>query len=521
MNNQSYIRRATARKIRYDAADTAFFRSHEEHPNNGEERPFKNIDGEVTFIANFSKGLRHNKRGEVKFDSYKSLLNAIISANSNDFENILLGGDRKLVNPQAGIAYDLEGPDSGSLRIRAAPKMDSAETAGEMVEDYWMALARDVSFSEYQNNPIINDAIGELSNLSDFRGPKIGGNVTVDTVFRGNTAGDLRGPILSQFLLLGNAQSQYNINEKDGLLKYGTLLIDHRQTTVKPDVDYMTNEDDWLDVQNGKIIPDLQNTDPKRRFIRNLRDLANYVHFDALYQAYLNAALYLLSSKSQKDVGNPYNDSNTQEGFGAFGGPHILSLVTEVATRALKAVWFQKWFVHRRLRPEEFGGRVHFNKTSAADYPLHSDILDSQALVQTQAKFSSYLLPQAFPEGGPTHPAYGAGHATVAGACVTILKAWFDESAIIKNPVEPNDDGTQLVPYSGCDTLTVGDELNKLAANISLGRNAGGVHYRTDYTESIGLGESIAIGILEEQKLTYNENHSFSLIKFDGTGITI
>jgi hypothetical protein len=32
----------------------------------------------------------------------------------------------------------------------------------------------------------------------------------------------------------------------------------------------------------------------------------------------------------------------------------------------------------------------------------------------------------AFPEGSPTHPAYGAGHATVAGACTTILKAWFD-----------------------------------------------------------------------------------------------
>jgi len=521
MNNQSYVRRKTARQTRYDAADTAFIRSHEQHPNNGEERPFKNIDGEFTFIANFSKGLRHNKRGEVEFDSYKSLLKAIGSTDPDDFEKIVLGGERKLVNPQAGIAYDLEGPDSGSLRIRPAPKMDSAETAGEMVEDYWMALARDVSFSEYQNNSIIDDAMAELSGLSDFRGPKIGGNVTTDTIFRGNTKGDLRGPILSQFLLLGSSQPQYNITQNEGLLKYGTLLVDHKQTTVKPSIDYMTNEDDWLNIQNGLKVDDLQNTDPTRRFIRNLRDLATYVHFDALYQAYLDAALYLLSSQSPKDIGNPYNDSKTQEGFGAFGGPHILSLVTEVATRALKAVWFQKWFVHRRLRPEEFGGRIHFHKTSDAKYPIHPDILDSEALIQTKAKFSSYFLPQAFPEGGPTHPAYGAGHATVAGACVTILKAWFDESAIIENPVEPNNDGTQLVSYSGCDALTVGDELDKLAANISLGRNAGGVHYRTDYTESMVLGESVAIGILEEQKLTFNENHSFSLVKFDGTGITI
>lgn len=35
---------------------------------------------------------------------------------------------------------------------------------------------------------------------------------------------------------------------------------------------------------------------------------------------------------------------------------------------------------------------------------------------------SSYLLPQAYPEGAPTHPAYGAGHAAGSGACATILK---------------------------------------------------------------------------------------------------
>ena len=41
-------------------------------------------------------------------------------------------------------------------------------------------------------------------------------------------------------------------------------------------------------------------------------------------------------------------------------------------------------------------------------------------------------------EGCPTHPSYGAGHATVAAACVTILKAWFDESFVFPNPVVPD-----------------------------------------------------------------------------------
>ena len=100
--------------------------------------------------------------------------------------------------------------------------------------------------------------------------------------------------------------------------------------------------------------------------------------------------------------------------------------MAEVATRALKAVWFQKWFVHRRLRPEAFGGRVHNRLAHAVSYPIHSDVLNSAAPAQVFGRYGTYLLPQAFPEGSPLHPSYGAGHATVAGACVTMLKALFD-----------------------------------------------------------------------------------------------
>ena len=138
-------------------------------------------------------------------------------------------------------------------------------------------------------------------------------------------------------------------------------------------------------------------------------------------------------------------------------------------------------------------------------------------------KHGTYLLPQAFPEGSPPHPAYGAGHATVAGACVTILKACFDESHPVPDPVVPNAHGTALEPYTGpgAGALTVGGELNKVAGNTAIGRNMAGVHWRTDYSESLKLGEEIAIGCLEEQKEAYNEDHSFTLTKFDGTPITI
>jgi hypothetical protein len=250
------------------------------------------------------------------------------------------------------------------------------------------------------------------------------------------------------------------------------------------------------------------------------------VHFDALYEAYLNACLILLSIPARFDPGNPYVDSRTQDGFGTFGGPHILSLVTEVATRALKAVWYQKWGVHRRLRPEAFGGRIEVHRNRAPGrYPMINDeILNSAAVAAVEAQPSgTALLPMAFPEGSPTHPAYGAGHATVAGACVTILKAWFDESFVLPwVPVQANANGTALVNApAGTPPLTVGGELNKVAANIAIGRNGAGVHWRTDYSESVKLGEAIAIGILEEQKLCYNEDFHFTLTKFDGTAIVI
>jgi hypothetical protein len=202
----------------------------------------------------------------------------------------------------------------------------------------------------------------------------------------------------------------------------------------------------------------------------------------------------------------------------------ITVALTTNATRALKAVWFQKWFVHRRLRPEEFGGRIQIDMTGQRYYPIDEEIQKtSSVLERVFKKYGTYLLPMAFPEGSPTHPAYGAGHATVAGACVTILKAWFDESFILPNPVVPNKDGTKLVPYEGDDKnkLTVEGELNKIAANIAIARNGAGVHWRTDYSASVKLGEAIAIGILQEQQLTFNENFSFTLTKFDGTALTI
>jgi hypothetical protein len=67
--------------------------------------------------------------------------------------------------------------------------------------------------------------------------------------------------------------------------------------------------------------------------------------------------------------------------------------------------------------------------------------------------------------------------------------------------LESNPSGTRLREYAGDDKdqITIHGELNKLAANVSIGRNAAGVHYRSDYTASLVLGE-VAISVLKELK---------------------
>ncbi|MEV8444060.1 vanadium-dependent haloperoxidase [Actinosynnema sp. NPDC051121] len=494
-------RRTEARLSRLASADALDRLPWPEHVNNGEE-------GDYPYVANYSKGLPHDDVGEVRPEAYDTLLRALATGRSDDFERVPLGRGVKLTDPQSGLAFDLEGPDAQSLTMPPAPRLDSARNSAEAVELYWMALTRDVPFAEYDGHPLIAQAAAELSRLSDYRAPRVEGRVTPATIFRGGTRGDLPGPFLSQFLL------------RD--VQYGTLRVPQLHDTVRPDRDYLTDFDAWRVVQEGGSTPAIKRDHAKRRYLHDARGVTNYVHFDALYEAYLNAALILLDLGAPVDAGNPYRHSANQAGFGTYGAPHLLSLVTEVATRALKAVWFQKWFVHRRLRPEAFGGRVHAHLSGLRDYPMiDREVLDSEAVKLVYEKHGSYLLPQAFPEGSPTHPSYGSGHATVAGACVTVLKAWFDESWELPDPVVASADGTVLVPYTGGGRLTVGGELDKVAANIATARNMAGVHWRSDFTEPMLLGEAIGIGVLRDHVRVNHEDASFGLTRFDGRRITI
>lgn len=614
---------------------------------NGDEDDFK----DESFVANFTKGLLHDDYGQLKnSDDYINLVNQINQQDAENFQVINRGIDainpaksvrkngaadgsdilwRGWESPRAGHYFDLQGPDADSVSMPPAPELGTEELTAEIAEVYALALLRDIPFSQIsagngndaETGISTDEVLNTISKLSWFdtnnadaltlqqrrrraarrvdhgkdyaiTNPPDTADFDSGKAFRGSGPAVKAGPYVSQFLLLGNNLKLAAGNITESSIAYGRQVIDQKIETFPPHKDFMLHWKAYLDVQNGADFGADNETEINhtRRFITTPRDLATYVRYDALYQAYLNACLFMLGSPNQfgfqEPVVHPYSGISgpgfpdgpgdhsasyppSRQAFAAFGGPHILSLVTEVATRCLKAVRRQKFNYHRRARPERLGALLTLKgtqgNTGKDDVSTHLGGISSGHLAtmlsaanlgpllslvnqhNTSRKengnadrhldfninsdpdwfnnASNFLLPMAFSEGSPMHPSYGAGHATVAGGCITMLKAFFNTTDNTRKSipwpadlptVQATTDGSALEPAPDKAGMTISGELNKLAANISIARNMAGVHFYTDYYESLRMGERIAAGILIEQMKQYNEPVEFSFETFDG-----
>ena len=633
-------RRQESYAVRLEAAELARSRNHPDHKANGEEQKYA---GEKYFMS-FTKGLPHDSQTGLLHDplDFVEFRRAIDEGFIDPFTDRVRHGSEFEVNngvetkvskpdnfrqweaPTAGVVFELQGPDAQAVTMPPAPPLIDAdgkvnqELVLEMAEVYELAILRDVPFNSFEGTednelkPSL-DRLNALPYISNQTGRprKVNSSseqLDLQTVFRGSSPGVEIGPYLSQFLLIGNTDRNGGGEVAEGKITYGVLQIDQKVPIAKPGKNFMTDIDTYVKVQRGLkpnpcidkeketyVLADGSDANPPdrpaRRFISTPRDLATYVHYDALYEAYLNACIILLEMGTPFDpafdhlsgvgvaAGNPATRRHAG-GFALYGGPHILNLVTEVATRALKAVRFQKFNNHIRLRPEALAARIELLRSPSSQAlaltppaltrdieEFKNNLTDTLAAIESGVGNGTHFLPMAFPEGSPMHPAYGAGHATVAGACVTILKAFFDTSAVLAetsfkdkcteaikkeikfkryspgdmsenlppdepiafrapalNSSNPNllDDSIPPVPSEPDKFLTLEGELNKLAANISIGRNMAGVHYFSDYYDSLRMGEQIAIGILEEQALTYSTDpFVLSVPTFDGDVVRI
>lgn len=490
------------------------------------------------FSGLYSKALLHDSLGIPNSAAMLSLISALKTGARSDFQNIIVGtpsggGNSKLNGPQGALAFDLQGLDSHATIIPPAPTTRSAQTAAEAVEHYWASLVADVPFAEYDTNALVGQAVADMNNMSFLQSAannQFPFPVTRQNLFRGRFVsgdGNVQGPYVSQFMI----QPTY----------FGVQRLDQRYRTCLPEAgggfNYMTSVSEYQLVQNGGDSGRTLAIDPTHRYVRNGRDLTCYTNVDVLYQAYFTAFLVLAGLGAPPNPGNPYVGSSTEKAFATMGGPDAAATIGEVATRALKASWYHKWIKDMKMRPEEYGALVHARIANSNPMPqaateLHSDVLNSAAVAQTFSKYGTYLLPQAFPEGSPTHPCYPTGHGTVGGACATVLKFFFNGAQKLRplllaagtDVAVPATDGLSLNTYAGSDRddIDINGELNKLCYNISFGHGIhAGIHFRSSTYWSILLGEQVALSILRDKARCYNEPFSITIKKFDGTPATI
>ena len=328
-----------------------------------------------------------------------------------------------------------------------------------------------------------------------YRGPVDNtGKVTADLLFRGGLpggqtvarrpayfAGETAGPYLSQLAMIPTS--------------LGALQIDQKITPFQAGHDFMTTLGDWYNVQQG-IAPagNLAFASARRFMSTRPGSLPPTPTWTSSIRPISSPIWCSRRSRRPPIPACPTPATRCRRRSARLGGPDATGVLGLVARAAINAVWYQKWVVNLRHRPEAGGGLVHLRKTNATPLPqaaaaFSPDFLSliEPAIEASAARYSTspnktYLLSQAFPEGSPTHPAYPTGHGAVAGACITALKFFFDGIDTDHRPARhaqaASGDGSSLADYTGADAsrMTVNGELHKLAHNVSFGHGIHGGH---------------------------------------------
>lgn len=534
-------------------AEAAAIKNAFPHPTNGDEETYAN----QSFAGNFSKTLPHDAvTGLVVPSAYQALMNGFTQGTQAALDAVPAGGTERLAGPLSPLAFQLQGVDTtAATQLFVPPSINSAGGAAEMVELYWEAFVRDVPFADYASNPLIAKAVSDLNKLSGYSGPK---PVTPQNIFRYGTGsafpnanaffGADVGPYISQILYQGGKGTPDQFFDGIKMVPMISTLLpvadpNTGQVLTGPGtgLDFMTNFSEYLFVENGNgAFDNTDTTDPQVRFIRSGRDLGSLADQDSIFSIYFRAAIILDSLGVNVQPSSPYANDTRIGGFNTFSTAWLFNLIG-AAHQTEGPAFYQKWFVHRKVRPEAFGNLVDgiLGKRFTLSPSLHPDLLNSAVLPLTFERnrqlnvkrnagtTGSFLLPQQNNDGSPNHPDPPAGHAFTAGCSVTLLKAVLDVGTPNNpmpwpaTPVQASPDGLSLVPTS--DKLTLLGELNKLAFNVSEGRDWLGIHSRLG-GNSLGmtLGEATAISLLNDLGFTYPESFSgFTLTKFDGTVVTV
>jgi hypothetical protein len=439
-------------------------------------------------LACYSKGLRHRPNGCCDPKQYSMFLTAVRTRNLNAIEE--LAPSIPLADPTAGTRSS----DAATMDHYNEQWFNSSTMLSDLAELYWASLCRDIPFESIRSHPTFHKATEEIERL--------GKNDAVNLPFESKLPGANVGGHLSQFLI------------KDVPLNRLSPIVQKIYCPGRSN-DFLSDFTTWATCQDGAPQRVTTNYFDEPRYIFNGRALAEFVRNDFSFQSYLWAAL-ILQSWGREALNPGLNARYTRNSapFAETGWPQVFAFIAEASERALQDCWFWKWRVFRRLRPEELAGRRALNESDLLGAGEFKEIGLLEGLDESRKKFGTTLLSQAYPEGSPLHPSFPAAHSEIAGACVTILKAFTDPEYLVPAPVRPAEDGLGLL-YSD-ERLQVDGELNKLAWNMSVGRIFAGVHYRSDCVAGLSLGESIALNLLAEKAEKKRKRSTLWLRRFNG-----
>ncbi|MGH2582214.1 MAG: vanadium-dependent haloperoxidase [Anaerolineales bacterium] len=440
----------------------------------------------------FSKGLKHRSDGYPEPELYAAFCKAIQARDANALGQMKLS--TRWVDPLAGTKLC----SAEVLGSHAGQWFGTNLMYGDVAEVYWASLCRDIPFSAYGNHSLINRADAELKRIDSRRFSR--------PPFSIDLPGTGEGGYLSQFLI-----KPVPLN--------GAALF-QRILCPTPSNDFLSEPEQWMRCQNADRLHTITTHLPAPRYIFNGRALAEFVRHDFSFQAFLWAGLILESwGRRALNKGLPERHTHNSAAFANNGWPQVFALLAQASQRALEDAWFWKWRVFRRLRPEEIAGRDGLMSLEFPDEGVGKiSLLEGAAA--SKKKFGTALLTQSYPDGTPLHPSFPSGHAQIAGACVTVLKAFTNPDFLIPAPLLPSDDGLDIVSYDG-DLLLEG-ELNKLAWNMSFGRTFAGIHYRSDHEGGLILGEDIALKLLAEAgRKVVGERSTLWFRRFDGNWTSV
>jgi len=387
------------------------------------------------FINLYSKGLLHDKNGYVNVNE---MYNFLMRLERRDIDSL---SEYKFDKISLSLSDDIIGNYNNTYRYSSLPSLNDHQLIMDMIQLYCMSLCRDIPFKDYISDSLIKKCVFSKS-------------TNVGNIFRGPIGSCIQGCYISQFLYV-------DINTGFFVQKqlYDTFVRD-----------YMKTSEESIAVQNGNFSN--ESIQSKKRYIITGRDIAHYVHSEDHYQTGYNTSLILFDLKVPLNY--PF-DKNT-----------IHSFIFQIINKALMVSSYHKWN-SLFLRPEAYS--IQINNS------ICKEILMNPVMKKLKSINGNYLLTQVYPEASPLSPSTPSNAATVIGASVTVLKFFFDNNYEL-NVYEPDNDGQNLIDTK--KKTCVGDELNKLAFNISFGRNWAGVNYIMDSIRGLKLGETIAISCLKD-----------------------